>query len=794
MSSEQRRLAGRYVLESPIGRGGMGQVWRATDTVLGREVAVKTIDLRSVPDESGAARFEREARVTAGLSHPGVVTVHDSGVEGDTAYLVMELLPGPSLAERMAAGPLPVDEVVEVGRQVASALDAAHARGLVHRDIKPANVAYAADGRVRVLDFGITQLGEAAGSQALTATHTVMGTAEYLAPEQALGGRVDGRADLYALGCLLYALLAGRPPFRAATPVATMMMHANDPVPDVRDLRPDTPDWLADLVHGLLAKDPEDRPAGAAARRGGPRGAGGPRRAPPRPCCRPPGPRRRSGSTRVPTAGARAPPGAASPRRRPARGRQRPRLGAGSRGRRGPRAARVDRVRRRRGPDRDPDVHPVGLDARADQRGAPDDGGPPTPTPTPTPTTESPTPSPDPADAVASSLSAFSDEVAAVERDGLVDKDAAKKLDDVVRDIERALRDDDPEKVVGGDRQARRGVRQGRAGGRDPGRRGGPPRPAPPGPHRRRRRVRGLTCATGPATSPSRPRPSRSRGRWRSCSPLVASRPLVRALGTGHSFSRVADTTGTHVSTRSLPLEVEVLPEQRVAIVPGGATYAVVTAALHARGWALHNLGSLPHISVAGACSTGTHGSGDANGSLSTAVVAVELVRGDGELVRFAHGDPEFPGRGARPGLPGRRDPALAAGRAGLGGAPGRAHRRAHGGAARRHPRRHGRRAQRQPVHVVPRPVDGRRGLGQAPGGGGRRARPRAPRGRAVDHAAAPRARHGPGRHDDPARHGRPVAPPAARTSGPSSRRARGRSCSRSSSCPAPTRRRRSRR
>ena len=125
---------------------------------------------------------------------------------------------------------------------------------------------------------------------------------------------------------------------------------------------------------------------------------------------------------------------------------------------------------------------------------------------------------------------------------------------------------------------------------------------------------------------------------------LVASRPLVRALGTGHSFSRVADTTGTLVSTRSLPLEVEVLPEQRVAIVPGGATYAVVTAALHARGWALHNLGSLPHISVAGACSTGTHGSGNTNGSLSTAVLAVELVRGDGELVRFAHGDPEFPG------------------------------------------------------------------------------------------------------------------------------------------------------
>ncbi len=264
MSSAQRRLAGRYVLEEPIGRGGMGEVWRGTDTVLGREVAVKTIDLRRVPDETGTARFEREARATAGLSHPGVVTVHDSGVEGDTAYIVMELLPGPSLADRIANGPVPVEEVIEVGQQVASALDAAHARGLVHRDIKPANIAYAGDGRVRVLDFGITQLGETPGSQALTATHTVMGTAEYLAPEQAMGGRVDGRADLYALGCVLYALLAGRPPFRGPTPVATMLMHGQDPVPDVRGLRPETPDWLADLVHGLLAKDPADRPAGAA--------------------------------------------------------------------------------------------------------------------------------------------------------------------------------------------------------------------------------------------------------------------------------------------------------------------------------------------------------------------------------------------------------------------------------------------------------------------------------------------------------------------------------------------------
>ena len=264
MTAQQRRLAGRYALETPIGRGGMGEVWRATDTVLGREVAVKTIDLGRVPDESGAARFEREAKVTAGMSHPNVVTVHDTGVEGDTAYLVMELLPGPSLADRVADGPLPVDEVVEVGRQVASALEAAHSRGMVHRDIKPANLVYAADGRVRVLDFGITQLTETQSAQALTATHTVMGTAEYLAPEQAVGGRVDGRADLYALGCVLFALLTGRPPFSGPTAVATMMMHSRDDVPDVREHRPDTPAWLAALVGGLLAKEPQDRPADAA--------------------------------------------------------------------------------------------------------------------------------------------------------------------------------------------------------------------------------------------------------------------------------------------------------------------------------------------------------------------------------------------------------------------------------------------------------------------------------------------------------------------------------------------------
>ena len=453
MSSEQRRLAGRYVLESSIGRGGMGEVWRATDTVLGRAVAVKAIDLRSLRDESGAARFEREARATAGLSHPGIVTVHDSGVEDDTAYIVMELLPGPTLADRIADGPVPVEEVVEVGRQVASALDAAHARGLVHRDIKPANIAYAADDRVRVLDFGITQLTDSTDSQALTATHTVMGTAEYLSPEQALGGRVDGRADLYALGCVLYALLAGRPPFRASTPVATMMMHANDPVPDVRDLRPDTPDWLADLVHGLLAKDPDDRPAGAASvaaaltERESLAGAA---------------------TVVLPAAGAAAgTAGATAAQRRdavPPPPLPAPLPPVREPQRRGASALMwvlalvavaalallawtvLDGAGDETTATPTPTPTPTTSSAAAETTEAP----PTTEAPEPSPTTEEPTPTPssDPTEPVDSALSAFSDEVGALEQDGTIDKDTAKMLDDRVRDIDKALREDDPEKVA----------------------------------------------------------------------------------------------------------------------------------------------------------------------------------------------------------------------------------------------------------------------------------------------------------------------------------------------------------
>ncbi len=263
MSTTQGRLlGGRYRLGAPLGRGGMAVVWRADDEMLGREVAVKTLDLTGPDSDNAGERFRREARATAMLNHPHIVTVYDTGVEEHTAYLVMELLPGPTLAEEVRdSGPLPIDAVRTIGYEVAGALQAAHDAGIVHRDIKPGNISYAADGTVKVLDFGITQLvDEALGHHQLTMTDTIVGTAEYLAPEQATGQRVDARADLYALGCVLHTLLTGRPPFTAPTPVAILMKHAHDIPADVRDLRPDTPADLAAIITALLAKDPTLRP------------------------------------------------------------------------------------------------------------------------------------------------------------------------------------------------------------------------------------------------------------------------------------------------------------------------------------------------------------------------------------------------------------------------------------------------------------------------------------------------------------------------------------------------------
>lgn len=265
---EGRLVAGRYRLEGVLGRGGMATVHAGTDIVLDRPVAVKILDLGLAGDPLLEERFRREARATAALNDPGIVTVYDAGVTDDTAFIVMERLPGRTVADTLREqGPLPVPQARSIAAQVAQALSVAHAAGIVHRDIKPGNIAYTSDSgtTVKVVDFGITQLLDRSQEhQPLTRTDTVIGTAEYLSPEQGVGEAVDERADLYALGCVIYAMLTGQPPFTGPTAVVVLLAHQQQHARDVRELRPDVPADLAALVDRLLAKDPRDRPASAA--------------------------------------------------------------------------------------------------------------------------------------------------------------------------------------------------------------------------------------------------------------------------------------------------------------------------------------------------------------------------------------------------------------------------------------------------------------------------------------------------------------------------------------------------
>ena len=257
-----RVVDGRYELRDRLGAGGMGEVWRGFDTRLGRDVAVKLLNV-DVPDPTRRQRFEREARAAASFSHPNAVTVYDFGEEGARPYLVMELVEGRTLADVIAEqAPLDPEEAVAVARQVLSALAAAHRHGLVHRDVKPGNVLMAPDGRVKLADFGIaTTVGGAAG--ALTATGELLGTPTYLSPEQVGGEPATPRSDLYATGVVLYEMLAGSPPFTGETPMAVALAHQQSPVPSLAERRPDVDPVLAAAVERALAKDPAQRYADA---------------------------------------------------------------------------------------------------------------------------------------------------------------------------------------------------------------------------------------------------------------------------------------------------------------------------------------------------------------------------------------------------------------------------------------------------------------------------------------------------------------------------------------------------
>ncbi|MEU7305183.1 protein kinase [Streptomyces sp. NPDC007206] len=259
----QGLLADRYELQELLGRGAMGEVWRACDHLLGRPVAVKLLHTEEAED---AERFRLEALIAARLNHPNVVGMYDFGSHHDQPHLVMELVDGWNLAqERSLRGVLPPAEAAAITAQAAAGLTAAHHQGVVHRDVKPANVMLTTDRRVKITDFGIARFAEETAS-GLTATGTIIGTADYLAPERALGRPAQPASDVYSLGCVLYELLTGRPPFSGATSLAAVQQHVSaTPAPPDR-LRPGIPQPLSDFVLRMLAKDPAHRPtAGQAA-------------------------------------------------------------------------------------------------------------------------------------------------------------------------------------------------------------------------------------------------------------------------------------------------------------------------------------------------------------------------------------------------------------------------------------------------------------------------------------------------------------------------------------------------
>ncbi|WP_157857493.1 serine/threonine-protein kinase [Streptomyces yerevanensis] len=261
-------LEGRYRLVQRLGAGGMGEVWRGVDTRLDREVAVKVIAQGPHEDGQLAARFRKEARSAARLAHSRIVTVHDHGeAEADghpLLFLVMELVQGRPMSAFSTTGEPAIDAVVEWGIQICEGLAAAHRAGVIHRDIKPANIMVCGEGEldVKICDFGIARLVEESGP-GLTGTGATIGTPAYMSPEQARGDRsIDGRSDLYSLGCLLYELLSGAPPFEGAG-WSVLAQHINRQPDPVRALRPDVPDDLDRLILHLLEKEPHQRPADA---------------------------------------------------------------------------------------------------------------------------------------------------------------------------------------------------------------------------------------------------------------------------------------------------------------------------------------------------------------------------------------------------------------------------------------------------------------------------------------------------------------------------------------------------
>ena len=258
---------GPYEIAAAIGRGGMGEVYRARDLRLGRHVAIKVLPRSLATDTARLARFELEARAASALNHPSIVAVHDIGWHDGVPFIVTELLEGETLHHRLARGRLPLGEALEWARQIAGGLVAAHERGIVHRDLKPANLFLTVRGQLKILDFGVAKLLRAGDEmRGITATSIpntlpgfVLGTAGYMSPEQVRAEPVDVRSDQFSLGCVLYELVAGHAPFRRPTPAMTMAAVIQDEPPPIADLDARVPLPVVRVVERCLAKDPTRR-------------------------------------------------------------------------------------------------------------------------------------------------------------------------------------------------------------------------------------------------------------------------------------------------------------------------------------------------------------------------------------------------------------------------------------------------------------------------------------------------------------------------------------------------------
>ena len=252
-------IAGRYRLDKLLGHGGMSEVWAATDTELERRVALKLL-----APHADTARFEREARAVASLGHPNITQLYDYGEEDGRPFIVLELLSGGTLEDRLrSGGPLPDEDTRRIAAELAAGLAHAHARGVVHRDLKPANVLFDQEGRAKLADFGLARM--AAGGGTLTEAGTVLGTAAYISPEQAAGAPASAASEVYSFGVMLYRMLTGRLPFESNNAMELVALHRDSEPPPLNELRPDAPALLEATATAALAKDPADRPPDGAA-------------------------------------------------------------------------------------------------------------------------------------------------------------------------------------------------------------------------------------------------------------------------------------------------------------------------------------------------------------------------------------------------------------------------------------------------------------------------------------------------------------------------------------------------